>query len=113
MKEAQTISKDIRIRVELDGKHIPEQILWTAQDAGPQDHEAKAMMLAFWDGESRNGVRIDLWTKEMTVEEMNLFVCQSLLALSDTLQRATQDARSSAKLAELARQFIVYMQQGQ
>ena len=89
----------ITIRVTLDERNIPEQIRWSASDApaGTND-EAKAMLLAFWDGQQRNGVSLDLWTKEMTVEEMNHFFFQTMMTMSDTLQRATQNQQASNEL---------------
>jgi gliding motility-associated protein GldC len=35
--------------------------------------EAKAVMLSVWDSKAKESLRIDLWTKEMPVDEMKIF----------------------------------------
>jgi gliding motility-associated protein GldC len=65
---------------------------WQANDAPePDPQPAEAMILALWDGEHRNAMRIDLWTPCLTVDDMNDFVNQTLLSLADTYRRATND----------------------
>jgi len=32
-----------------------------------------------------------LWTKEMSIEEMQHFVCQTMMTLANTLEKATND----------------------
>jgi gliding motility-associated protein GldC len=46
-------------------------------------------MLSVWDSKSKESMRIDLWTKEMPVDEMKIFFHQTLVAMSDTFHRAT------------------------
>ena len=101
----------ININVALDEKNIPEQIRWSASDA-PSDagEEARAMLLALWDGKQRNVISLDLWTKEMTVEEMNHFFFQTLMTMSETLKRATQNQQASNELKEFARKFFETVQ---
>jgi gliding motility-associated protein GldC len=41
-------------------------------------------MLSVWDSKSKESMRIDLWTKEMPVDEMKIFFHQTLVAMSDT-----------------------------
>ena len=61
----------INIDVILDAERVPEQISWSASDTTAEAaRKAKAMMLAFWDGADKTALRIDLWTKEMMVDEM-------------------------------------------
>ena len=101
----------INIKVSLDEKNIPEQIRWSASDApGGANDEARAMLLALWDGKQRNGISLDLWTKEMTVEEMNHFFFQTLMTMSETLQRATQNPKAASELKEFARKFFETVQ---
>ena len=88
---ANTMTSKIELNVELDENRVPEKLHWTAQDGGITNEEAKAMMLAVWDAKTQETLRIDLWTKDMPVDEMNVFFHQTLVALSDTFNRATQD----------------------
>jgi gliding motility-associated protein GldC len=89
----------INIQIELDNNKVAEKIQWEATDAGEQ-REAKAMILGFWDKHEKNTMRIDLWTKEMTVDEMKYFVHQTLLTLSDSFERATGDNKMAATMRD-------------
>lgn len=97
---------DIHVRVQRDAANDIDSIRWSATDApdpGPQD--ARAMILALWDASERNSLRIDLWTKDMTVEDMNDFLFQTLLTLADTYQNATNNADIMADIKHFAREF--------
>ena len=80
----------IEISVELDENKIPEKIKWSAEDGNIKDQESKAIFLSVWDYKNKESLRIDLWTKEMPLEEMKVFFHQTLVAMSDTFNRATQ-----------------------
>ena len=41
--------------------------------------KAKAMCIAFWDGADKTALRIDLWTKDMMVDEMADFYYQMFI----------------------------------
>lgn len=99
-------TSDIKIRIRLDEGNVPERITWSASD-GPQagnTQEAKAMLLALFDRENKETFKIDLWTKEMQVMEMDRFFFQTLRALADTYYKATQNA----KLASDMQKFVHY-----
>ena len=50
-------------------------------------------------------MRIDLWTKEMMVEEMQLFFYETLASMADTYERATHDKELSGDMRKFARTF--------
>lgn len=95
---------EIRLNVELDENKIPESIHWTAEDGGITNEESKAVMLSVWDHKNQESLRIDLWTKEMPVDEMKIFFHQTLSAMADTFQRATNDD----KMSDTMRDFCDY-----
>ena len=99
-----TVKSEIKFIVELDENKVPEKLTWTAQDGGIELEEAKAMLLSIWDGKAKETLRIDLWTKDMPVDEMKIFFHQTLVAMSDTFERATQDD----KMATTMRDFCDY-----
>ena len=101
---SKTITSEIKFLVELDENRVPEKLTWSAQDGGVEKEDAKAMMLSIWDSKAQETLRIDLWTKDMPVEEMKLFFHQTLVAMSDTFQRATQDE----KMAKTMKDFCDY-----
>lgn len=97
----------ITIDVLLDPNKIPEQINWEASDSNADMvQKAKAMCLAFWDGADKSALRIDLWTKDMMVDEMGDFYYQMLMSMADTFKRATQQEALSDELKTFAKGFI-------
>jgi len=97
---------DIHLRVQRDARDDIEAITWRATDAPePGVQQARAMILALWDASARNALRIDLWTKEMTVEDMNDFLFQTLLTLADTYKNATNNLEIMADIKTFAREF--------
>ena len=97
----------ISIDVHLDADKVPEQIQWKATDSTADTaQKAKAMMLAFWDGADKSALRIDLWTKDMMVDEMVDFYFQALMTMADTFQRATNQPELTAEMKTFARSFL-------
>lgn len=84
-----TRNSTIELSIDLDGNNVPEKIHWTSEDSNPQNQESKAFMLSIWDKNEQNTLRIDLWTPEMTVDEMKQFFHQTLLTMADTFEKAT------------------------
>ena len=99
------MTSEIKIQVALDQNRVPEKIHWTAQDGGIQLEEAKAILLSVWDSKSKETLRIDLWTKEMPVDEMKIFFHQTLVAMTDTFERATQDEKMTATMKDFCDYF--------
>ncbi|MEW7277162.1 gliding motility protein GldC [Aquimarina sp. 2201CG1-2-11] len=102
---ANKYKSEIKIDVELDENRIPEQLKWTAKDGGVENEETKALLLSVWDSKNKESLRIDLWTKDMPVDEMKIFFHQTLVAMSDTFLRATQDEKMSATMKDFCEYF--------
>ncbi|WP_104734664.1 gliding motility protein GldC [Hanstruepera ponticola] len=99
------IKSTIELTVELDENRVPEKLNWTAQDGGINNEEAKAMLLSVWDHKTQETLRIDLWTKDMPVDEMKVFFHQTLVAMSDTFHKATQDEKMTATMKDFCDYF--------
>jgi gliding motility-associated protein GldC len=97
-------ASEIKFTIELDQNKVPETLSWTAKDGGVENEESKAIMLSIWDNINKETLRIDLWTKDMPVDEMKIFFHQTLVAMADTFERATQDE----KMASTMRDFCDY-----
>jgi gliding motility-associated protein GldC len=96
----------ITIDVNLDEQKIPHQILWNATQSNSEaKQEAKAMMVSFWDGKERAALRIDLWTKEMMVDEMADFYYQTMMTMADTFDRATHQEELVNEMKSFAKTF--------
>ena len=99
-------SSDITLRVGLNAEQVPVRIEWGASDRnGGALEECKAIAVALFDKEHRDTVRIDLWTKEMQVLEMDRFVYQTLRSLSQTYLKATQNKELAEEMAKFAHFF--------
>ena len=84
-------TSNINIEIQLDDDKVPQQINWKASDStADMMQPAKSMMIAFWDGADKSALRIDLWTKDMMVDEMADFYYQTMMGMADTYLRATQ-----------------------
>lgn len=104
------MSKDseISINVKMDENQVPEKMSWKTTD-GSNSGDVKAIMLSVWDESTRNTMRIDLWTKEMKVDEMKFFVHQSLLTMSDTFERATGEKEMTMAMKDFCDYFAEKM----
>ena len=94
----------ITINVTLDENHVPDQLSWSAPDGGIDKQETNAMFLSTWDKETQESARIDLWTKEMPVDQMRVFVHQTLVGIRNSYIKATEDV----EMAEAFQQFCDY-----
>ncbi len=62
-------------------------------------------MISLWDSQEKNTLRIDLWTKEMMVDEMKQFYYQNLLSMADSLERATKETEAAKAMCVFAQEF--------
>lgn len=97
-------TSEIKFTVSLDENNLPEKIDWSATDAN-EHSSSKAVMIALWDAKENNTLRIDLWTKDMMVDEMKQFYHQCLLSMADTFDRATGEAEAAKDLRNFAQHF--------
>jgi len=104
----------ITVDITLDEHKVPQNIHWSATDStADMKQQAKAMMLAFWDGADKSALRIDLWTKEMMVDEMADFFYQTLMGMADTYLRATQNQELTSEMKEYAKEFYKKFRESQ
>lgn len=96
----------IIIDVHTDENRVPDAIAWNATDASVENaQKAKAMMLSFWDGAEKTALRIDLWTKDMMVDEMADFFYQTMMTMADTYGRATNHKEMVEEMKTFAHDF--------
>ena len=97
---------EIKITVGLNEENVPVMMEWQAEDnpSGDNSKECKALLLSIFDKESLDTMKIDLWTKEMQIIEMDRFFFQTLRAMSETYFKATQNK----ELATDMQRFVQY-----
>jgi len=95
---------EINFKITLDDNNLPEKIDWSATE-GAEKSSSKAVMIALWDAKENNTLRIDLWTKDMMVDEMKQFYHQCLLSMADTFDRATGETEAAKEMRGFAQHF--------
>ena len=98
-------TSEIKFNIGLDENKIPEVISWTAEDGGIDNSESKALMISVWDHVKKDTLRMDLWTKDMPVDEMKQFFHQTLVSMANSFERATDDQKMSATMRDFCDYF--------
>lgn len=104
----------IQIHIGLDENKVPQEISWKASDStADMDQPAKSVMVSFWDGADKSALRIDLWTKEMMVDEMADFFYQNMMGMADTYLRATRQEDLANDIRDFAKNFYKKFRESQ
>ncbi len=97
---------EIKLTIDMDENNLPDSIMWESTDS--QTKEAlpvKSMMLALWDHNYKNTLRIDLWTKDMPVDDMKRFFYETLQTMGDSFLRATGETNIVEDLRDYCAHF--------
>lgn len=96
----------IKLTVNLDVDNMPTRIEWEASETpGSGPKLCQSMMLALWDAEKQTTASIDLWTRDMSVAEMNLHYYQVFHKMADSYLRATQNEDAAKLIREFGDDF--------
>ncbi len=102
---------NIAFTVELDSNNVPERILWDATDKPEEGlSETKSISLALWDHTQRNTLRIDLWAKDMPVDDMKRFYIDCIGGLSQSVLNATGDEFMANEMRALCDKLARHVQ---
>ena len=102
---------EIKLTIDMDENNVPDSIMWESTDS--QTKEAlpvKSMMLALWDHNYKNTLRIDLWTKDMPVDDMKRFFYETLQTMGDSFLRATGEKNIVEDLRDYCAHFADKME---
>jgi len=84
---------EINVTIDLDSNNLPIRIQWQATDAKDEAPvQCQSVMLSLWDSNSKTTAAIDLWTKDTSVDDMNLHFYQMFHKMADTYLRATKNS---------------------
>jgi gliding motility-associated protein GldC len=102
---------EIKLIVDLDDNNIPQNITWQSTDSQNKDAvPVKSFMLALWDHNYKNTMRIDLWTNDMPVDEMKRFFFETLQTMGDSFLRATGEKNIVEDLRDYCAHFAEKME---
>ena len=97
---------EIKVLVDLDGDDVPTRIEWQASEAQEEGSvPCQSVMLSLWDSDNKTTAAIDLWTKEITIDDMNLHFYQTFHKMAETYARATNDPDMANEIHEFADGF--------
>ena len=100
------IKSEIKFNITLDEERIPQAINWEATDSGIEGvKDCLATMITVWDKREKTTMRIDLWTKDMLIDDMKRFFYESLVTMADTYKRATQETELADEMKKFANEF--------
>ena len=104
--------KEVKITVELDDEQIPSKIDWEASDAMSTDkaENCRAMILSMWDHSRKDTLRLDLWTRDMTQDEMKIFFYETMVSMADTLEKSIADERIAGDMRDFCAHFADKME---
>ena len=102
-------TSEIKFTVKLDENNLPLSIDWESTD-GKEKSGCKSVMISLWDAKENNTLRIDLWTKDMLIDDMKRFYHQSLLSMGDTFKRATGEEKIVEDLKDFCHHFAEKME---
>jgi gliding motility-associated protein GldC len=97
-------TSEINFKVTLDENNLPLSINWEAGGMN-ESGMSKSVFIALWDAAAQNTLKIDLWTKDMMVDEMKIFFHQTLLSMADTLKRSTGEEAIAEDMKDFCAHF--------
>ena len=98
-------TSEISIKIGLNENKLPLKMKWSANDGNVDNADTKAMFLSLWDPKEKNTMKIDLWTKDLTVDEMKQFFHQTILTMADTFESATGEKNITEDLRDYCYHF--------
>ena len=102
---------EINFKIELDEHNVPEKIQWNATDKPEEGFtESKSISISLWDHAQKNTMRIDLWTKDMPVDEMKRFYIDCIGGLAQSVLTSTGDESMANEINNLCEKLAVQVQ---
>ena len=91
--------------LELDENNVPKNIVMNSTDKQAVNINLKSLMIAGWDAKTKETLRVDLWTKDMMVNEMFIMYHQTLMSMANTLEKSTGHDKLAGALKDYCEFF--------
>ena len=106
-------TSEIKFKEQLDKERMPEKIYWSATEKLNEGiEETKSTSIAVWDHHQKNTLRIDLWTKDMPIEEMKKFYIDTIGGLAQSILNATGDEYMAQATHALCDRLVAHVKKG-
>tara|TARA_B110000014_G_C19768281_1_gene399854 strand:+ start:121 stop:447 length:327 start_codon:yes stop_codon:yes gene_type:complete len=99
------MKQTLRFEVELDENNLPLNIKMHSSDGAANENNIKALMVSAWAAKTKETLRIDLWTKDMQVNEMFIMYHQTMIGMANTLEKATGHDKLAGALKDYCEFF--------
>ena len=90
----------ISFEIELDENNLPQTISLNTDDGKLNNVKVKSLLISAWDAKTKETLRIDLWTKDMMVNEMMIMYHQTLTSMANSLEKATNEDKLAGALRD-------------
>ena len=95
------MKQTLKFEVELDENNLPNSIKMLEEKASNSSIDLKALMIAGWDAKRKETLRVDIWTKDMPVNDMFITYHQNMMGMATSLEKST----GQNKLANALRDY--------
>ena len=99
------MKQTLKFEIQLDENQLPLNIEMYASDGVENEKNIKALMISAWAAKTKETLRIDLWTKDMPVNEMFVMYHQTMTGMAATLERATGHDKLAGALRDYCEFF--------
>ena len=99
------MKQSLKFEIELDENKLPLKIKMSASEKAADEDNIKALMVSAWAAKTKETLRIDLWTKDMPVDEMFIMYHQTMMGMAATLDRATGHDKLAGALRDYCEFF--------
>ena len=106
MTQNKTSKKEkFSVEVIMDENLIPEELEWYSSQGKGQSDTASAALIYLWNSQKNETFSLDLWTKKMSVEEMNKMMFQTIMTLANSYEKATSEDQLANAMRDFAEFF--------
>ena len=95
------MKQTLKFEVELDENNLPNSIKMLEEKASNSSIDLKALLIAAWDAKRKETLRVDIWTKDMPVNDMFIMYHQNMMGMATSLEKST----GQNKLANALRDY--------
>ena len=100
-----TKKEKFSIEVVMDENLIPENLQWSSTQGDGESENASAALIYLWNAQKNETFSLDLWTKKMSIEEMNKMMFQMIMTIANTYERATSEDQIALAMRDFAEFF--------
>mgnify|MGYP001246605907 FL=1 len=99
------MKQNLKFEIELDENHLPLKIIMKSAENNLNEDRIKALMISAWSAYSKETLRIDLWTKDMPVNDMYIMFHQTMLGMAVSLEKSTGHNKLAGALRDYCHFF--------